>query len=134
MQLHRHKQDIEAAGARLVLIGNGTPNFIEGFRERTGYTGPIYTDPDRELYRELELKRSVGSAVNLRSMGRAFSALRKGHRQTRTQGDPWQQGGVFVVTGDGSVLFEHRSAYAGDHPEVDDIVSALRGAPAAAAN
>ena len=45
MQLHRDIEQIHCKGAELYVIGNGTPNFIEGFREATNYKGPLYTDP-----------------------------------------------------------------------------------------
>ena len=45
VQLHRERESIRRAGAELVVIGNGAPHFIAGFREITGYDGPLYTDP-----------------------------------------------------------------------------------------
>ncbi len=134
VQLHRNQQRITDAGARLVVIGNGASNFIAGFRQRTGYDGALYTDPQRNLYSALNLRRSVASSVGLRSMTKAIGTLRRGFRQTKTQGDPWQQGGVFVVNQDGTVLFHHRSEYAGDHPNIADILNALKPEQVAAAN
>lgn len=128
MQLHRARAQIEEAGADLIVIGNGTPNFIAGFRERTGFDGTVYTDPERNAYRALRLRRSVRSSVNLRTLSRAVSAYRKGNRQTRTQGDPWQLGGVFVVATSGALVYEQRSEYAGDHPLVEEIIEAARAA------
>jgi len=42
---------VRAAGADIYVIGNGSPSFIEGFREQTGWKGPIYTDPSLGVYR-----------------------------------------------------------------------------------
>ena len=128
MQLHRARHEIEEAGARLVVIGNGAPNFVAGFRERTGFAGTIYTDPERNTYRALKLKRGVRTSVNRKTVARAVKAFRAGNRQVGTQGDPWQQGGVFVVAAGGALVYEQRSEYAGDHPPVEEIIEAARAA------
>ena len=125
MQLHRERSRIEDAGANLVIIGNGAPTFIAGFRERSGYEGPIYTDPELVAYRALDLRRGARYAIGLKTMASAVSAYRGGFRQARTQGDAWQLGGVFVVSPAGALVFEYRSSHAGDHPPIDDIVAAV---------
>ena len=50
-----------------------------------------------------------------------------GFRQGRTQGDPWQLGGVLVVRPGGQVAYFHRSQNAGDHAPAGDVVRALSG-------
>lgn len=109
----------------LIVIGNGAPNFIEGFRERSGFTGPIYTDPELRSYEALELRRDLRATLSLRVVKRAVSAYRKGNRQVSTQGDALQQGGVFVINTEGELLYTYRSEFAGDHPDVADILRAL---------
>ena len=125
MQLHRRIDDIHAAGAELVVIGNGAANFVAGFREQTGYHGPLYVDPSLEVYKRAGMKRSVGSVINPKSALHAFRALGRGQRQGRTQGDAWQQGGTLVVTPAGDILYSYRSRQAGDHAPIDDIIAAL---------
>ena len=126
MQLHRETDAIRAAGAELYLIGNGSPSFIEGFRDQTKWTGPIYTDPSLAVYKAAQLKRSVASTLDPRSLGAAFKALRDGQRQGRTQGDAWQQGGVLVISTTGEVLYHHASERPGDNATAAQIASALR--------
>jgi hypothetical protein len=65
-------------------------------------------------------------AINLRTARHALRAVRKGFRQTSVQGDPWQLGGSFVIDPKGNVLFAHTSREAGDHPDPEDILAALR--------
>lgn len=128
MQLHRANQRFEAAGARLIVIGNGLPHFIAGFRERTGFDGEVYTDPGRRAYGALHLHRDLGSTFNLRTIRSAWRAFSAGNRQTRVQGDPWQQGGVFVVASDGEIVYGYASQHAGDHPPVEDLLVAAEDA------
>lgn len=130
MQLHRARPQLSEVGVTLVVIGNGTPNFMEGFRDKTGYDGPLYTDPSLEAYKAFELRRDVRSSLNLRSLGKAISAYRGGNRQTATKGDPWQQGGVFVVSKDGELLFRYVAQFAGDKPTLDSILASAREAGA----
>ena len=39
MQLHRHREEFEEAGARLAVIGQGTPRHAEHFIEEYGLDG-----------------------------------------------------------------------------------------------
>ena len=126
MQLHREIGAIRAAGAELVVIGNGSPSFIAGFREQTHWDGPIYTDPSLAAYRAAELKRGVASTLDPRSLGAAFKALAGGQRQGKTQGDQWQQGGVLVIAPSGDIRWQHASSRPGDNAPARDIVAALR--------
>jgi hypothetical protein len=52
-------------------------------------------------------------------------AFREGKRQGATMGDPWQQGGVFIIRPGNRVDFSYISKEAGDHPSADAIIAAL---------
>ena len=62
------------------MIGNGSPSFIEGFRDQTRWTGPVYTDPSLAVYRaaELEAQRHERRSIRARSAtrGRRCAAAR----------------------------------------------------------
>jgi hypothetical protein len=124
-QLRRKIDRIHDAGAELHVVGNGTPNFIEGFRDKTGFDGPIYVDPSRATYRALGLRRGMMLAARPRVLRDAVRAFRRGHRQTRTRGDNWQMGGTVVVTPDGELRYVHRADSPGDMPSSSDLVAAL---------
>jgi hypothetical protein len=125
VQLHRDIDKLRAANADLYIIGNGTPSFIAGFREQTKYEGPIYTDPSLATFKAAQLKRSVTSTLDPRSLGKAFSAFARGQRQGLTQGDAWQQGGVLAIAPSGEVKYHHASERPGDNATVAQIVAAL---------
>lgn len=124
MQLHR--EGIE----NLVVVGNGAPMFIEGFRETTGFTGPIYTDPSLEVYNAAQLKRGLGTMLKVGAAAATIGSLRRGFRQGKTQGDATQQGGVLVIAPDGRILYHHISAYPGDNASPDTVRNALSHPPA----
>jgi hypothetical protein len=125
VQLHREIDAIHAAGAELYVIGNGTPSFIAGFRDETGWRGPVYTDPTLAAYKVAELKRGVTNTLDPRALGGTVRAFLRGGRQGRTQGDPWQQGGVVVVAPGGAVTWQHASDRPGDNAPARDILRAL---------
>jgi len=126
VQLHRDVDKIHAAGAELHVIGNGSPSFIEGFRDETRWTGPIFTDPSLAVYKAAELKRGVAKTLDPRALGPTIRAFMRGGRQGKTQGDPWQQGGVLVISTDGSVRWHQASDRPGDNATASEIVAALR--------
>jgi hypothetical protein len=116
---------IRGAGAELHVIGNGSPSFIEGFREQTRWAGPVYTDPSLAVYKVAQLKRSVARTLDPRSLGAAFRAFTNGSKQGLPQGDQWQQGGTLVITPQGDVRWHHASDRPGDNATAAQIVAAL---------
>ena len=63
-------------------------------------------------------------------MVKGVRAFASGFRQGARQGDPVQQGGTFVLGPGDAVRFEWRDRYAGDHPDLRDVVAALDPPPA----
>jgi len=125
VQLHHDEPLLHASGLALHVIGNGAPNFIAGFRETTGYAGPIYTDPSLEVFRAADLKSGLRTILSLGAISRTIGSLRRGFRQGRTQGSALQQGGVLVVAPDGAVLWHHVSSGPGDNATAAEIVAAV---------
>jgi hypothetical protein len=126
VQLHQGIDQIRGAGAELHVLGNGAPMFIAGFRETTGYPGPVYTDPSLAVFRAAQLKRGLGTFVSVAAAGRTLRALGRGFRQGLTRGDNLQQGGVLVIATDGRVLYHHISESPGDNASVAHIAAGLR--------
>ena len=126
MQLHRETESLRAAGLELHVIGNGAPLFIAGFRETTGYDGPIYTDPSLAVYRAAELRSGLRTVLTAAALGRTIGAFRRGFRQGRTQGSALQQGGVLVIATDGRIAWHHTSTGPGDNATAAQIVAAYR--------
>lgn len=129
VQLYREMARIRAAGAELVVIGSGTPNFIAGFREVTGFSGPILSDPDLASYRAAGLRRSMWRNFTPAVVAYGVRALARGNMQGRTQGDAAQQGGVLVIVPPGRIIYQHISKAAGDNAAAAAVVGALETAP-----
>lgn len=126
--MHREIERIRAAGAELVVVGAGTPHWVAGFRELTGYTGPLYCDPELAAYQAARLKRGVWRTVaSPRTTLAAIRAMRAGFSQGSVMGDAFQQGGTLVITPPGQVVYWFVAEVAGDRAPLDAIFAALEG-------
>lgn len=116
---------IRRRGAELVIVGNGRPEHAADFRDSEKVRSPLYVDPELKAYAAAGLKRGLRQSVNLSVARNAVRALMAGKRQGATQGDPWQQGGVFVIRPGDEVAYAYVSEAAGDHPPIEDVLAAL---------
>ena len=120
------KETIEGIGFRLVVVGNGTADHLREFERRFPTATAMFTDPSRASYRALDLRHGVGSLMSLGMIANGMRAVRAGHTQGATAGDPLQQGGVAVFDSSGTQQFLHRDTTAGDSLPAEDLVEALR--------
>ncbi len=122
-QLRAYIPRIRAAGGELVVVGNGSAEQARTFAAKTSLDAALYTDPTLAVYRAFGAHRGwsnlVWYALNI------LGALRRGFITRRVLGDPAQQGGVFVVTQAGEVVYSYVSKVAGDHPDPEQAVRAV---------
>jgi hypothetical protein len=126
--LDRAGEQFEAAGARLVLIGQATPRQAAQFRRQQGLHLQVLADEKRESYKAAGAKRAtatelVGPKVVAKG---ALATIRTRRIQTRPVGDVAQLGGAIVITPDGTVAWSHMSEDASDNAQPREILAALR--------
>lgn len=126
-RLGKRVSDIEAAGARLIAIGNGHARWAREFIEEEGIDFPVYIDPGRRSYDHFGMRRGATEVINPRVLMNSLRALGKGFRQTPTRGDGFQNGGIVVVDADGDVLYTHIEQESGDLADLDEVVAVLQG-------
>lgn len=133
MQLHRAREQFEAAGARLTLIGQATPRHAAHFLRRLEVDLEILTDEQRESYRAAGAKvATLGELLGPRSVLKGVRASRRsGVHQGRTIGHPAQLGGAIVVAPDGSIVHAHMSEDASDNATPQELVQAAKRAATA---
>lgn len=122
--------EIHAAGAELVFIGNGSVAFAKQFAAREVPGCRVYTDPSRTAYRALGLRRSVAGTLSPRSLAAGLRSTLKGYVQTSVQGDGFQLGGLFAVRPGGEIAFAQVNRDAADRPDLDGALRALSPASA----
>ncbi|HOJ14323.1 MAG TPA: peroxiredoxin-like family protein [Deltaproteobacteria bacterium] len=115
---------LDEAHVGLKAIGSGSAEGARRFVEETGFPGRLYLSRDLAAYRAFRLERGIWKTLSLASVARALEALFEGFRQGRTDGDPWQQGGVFVLGPRDVLLYQYKSAFAGDLPDPDEVLEA----------
>jgi hypothetical protein len=86
---------------------------------------PVFTDPKREAYALAGFER--GWHLKPSSFTRAVSAFRAGHRQTKTKGDPLQQGGELLIMPSGELLFRRPTEGPGNHTEPEVLQRLIEG-------
>lgn len=130
MQLHRDREEFEAAGVELAVIGQGTPKHARAFQEDRGLELTLLVDPDRKTYAAAGAKMAgvtdlFGPRVALRGLKAAA-----GERvvQGRTIGHPAQLGGVLVIAPGGEIVWSHLANDAGDNPSNETVLEAARKA------
>ena len=127
MSVERRKM-LALLGAELVLVGSGNRYYAGAFAEDYGVTTPLLVDPDRVAYQAAALKSGLGTTLSLDVLKAGRRAAGRGFRQGKTQGAPFQQGGVFVILPSGEVPYAYISQTAGDHPDEEEVLAALRQA------
>jgi peroxiredoxin len=130
--LDRARRDFEAAGAKLVLIGQLTPRHATHFRRREKIGLTVLADNDRASYRAAGARKGgaaqlLGPSVVAKGV---MTSLKTGKLQTRTIGDPAQLGGAMVIAPDGTVAWSHMARDAGDNTPPEELLAAVRGAAA----
>jgi len=127
-QLNRASARFAAAGARLTLVGQGTPGDAAHFRQRMRIDLQVLADRDRVTYlwagtKIATLDELVGPVV----VGRALVAMARervliGHNTA----DEAQLGGAIVVSPGGTIAFTHISRDASDMASPDTLLAAVR--------
>lgn len=121
--LARQQSDIERAGVGLAVVGmTASSEGLRSLGERYGVTSASwFADPDRLLYRALELGR--GSFLQLfgpRVWFAGLLAALRGHGIGKLEGDGFQMPGAFVIHR-GRVVRAYRHATAADRPDLKEL-------------
>ncbi len=121
--LARQQADIERAGVGLAVVGmTASSEGLRSLGERHGLASAVwFADPDRLLYRAMELGR--GSFLQLfgpRVWFAGVLAALRGHGIGKLEGDGFQMPGAFVLHR-GQVVRSYRHATAADRPDLKEL-------------
>ncbi|HVS63323.1 MAG TPA: peroxiredoxin-like family protein [Thermoanaerobaculia bacterium] len=117
---------IEELGARLVLIGNGTPEQGQEFLRETGELPfRLVLDPQLVGYRAAQLQRPLLEGVRPRTVCSFVRAWRRGLRAAPRAGDAHEMGGAFVIFPGRGVAYSFVCRVLGDHPSFEEILATL---------
>ena len=131
MQLHRDREDFDAVGASLAVIGQGSPAHAAHFMREYKLDGlRVLVDPKRATYRAAGAKiATVGELLGPGVVAKGIkTAAQMGLVQGKTDGHAAQLGGVLVIARGGEVTWAHMADDAGDNPPNDEVLEAARAA------
>jgi peroxiredoxin len=119
---------IESKGARIVFVGTGLPAMASDFAVQQAGGLPVLSDPTRRIFELAGMRRGLSTVLRLKTFLNSWRAFRRGHRQTKVQGDPWQQGGVLVLDKSGAIAHAQRDSAAGDPIDWRRVMDAIPAA------
>ncbi len=123
----REKVDeIHKLGAELVIVGNGRVEFATAFQKKLKLETPLYVDPSLASYNAAGLKRGKLATIGPRNFLPALKALFTGNFQGRVQGDPYQQGGAFIILPGDKLAYSYISKRSSDRPPIKKILKKLQ--------
>lgn len=128
--MDRARDQFEAAGVNLVLIGQLTPRHAGHFRRRQQIELPVLADAGRASYKAAGAKVAtfselLGPSVIAKGLR---TARQTGQRQGKTLGHPAQLGGAMLIAPGGEVVWSHMADDAGDNASPDEILAAVASA------
>lgn len=124
--MRQRYEEIRAADGNVIAVGFGPVELLRGLHSELELPFPLLVDPDRRAYEAFGLtKGSFWSVYGPRTLLRYASLLLRGRRLRKTEADPYQLGGDFVIDGEGVIRYAHRSRDPADRPSVDELVFEL---------
>ncbi len=129
-EIESRSAELLAAGVAVALIGCGTSDEAQAFRDELGLTNDVYNDPDRIAYGAYGLGQAGMSAVlNPRVLAGGIRAASKGYLPRKSSGHPLQLQGQFLIARDGIVKSAARPTTMSDIPPVSDLLADAMSLP-----
>ena len=126
--MHREREEFRKLGVQPVVVGHSSLRYAKAFLDDTKIDLPVYVDEKRVVYKALAFKRPLLAFLNPKVFQRAAEAKKEGFSQPGVFGDAFQLGGVVLLMPDGSMPYRYASAFAGDHPKLEDLKAEVRKA------
>lgn len=111
---------LESQPIKVCVVGNGDIDYASDFVEQLALPFPVYCDLEGDAYRLAGMQRNFG--LKLSTLKDAWRSYQSGHRQHKTAGNVWQQGGVLVVTPKGTLLETHADKSAGEYMNIPEFI------------
>ena len=126
-QIWSERRKYEATGSKIIFIGNGTPGYMQHFKDDLNLQDAIiYTDPSLKSFYAAGFNRGFIAAFGPKAIANGLKAYANGSRQAfgKDTGDLWQLGGVLVIKSSGEVAYHYISQVMGDYAPAKDVTGA----------
>ena len=126
-RLARLRPQIEALGARIVVVTLSKPEEAQAFCAEKAPGVACYSDAGATSYRAFGLSRATASQVlSSRVFVAGAKAAALGHSIGVPKDDPLQMPGTFIIGADGRVIYAYYSSHVGDYPDEAALLKAVR--------
>jgi hypothetical protein len=123
--LREHEAELQARGIAIVLISFANPKLARRWQEVTGFTYPLFLDPERKAYSAFGLGASVLAAWHPKMFLYYFRLLAQGRRLMPVRENPYQLGGDFLIDSQGVVLLAHPSVEPSDRLSITTLLGVV---------
>jgi peroxiredoxin len=124
--LNDAREEIEATGARILLIGQATPRHAAHYQRRYAPELEILADSKRESYKAMKLPRAgTTQLIGPKSLAKGIVRGASGVGVGRPIGDVSQLGATMVVLPGGEIAWSHIQGDASDNPSIEEVMTAL---------
>jgi peroxiredoxin len=122
-ELERCRAVLEQIPAAVIVISFAPADRLQAFTRELSLPFPCLSDPDLQVYGAYSLNRvEVEQVSTFRTMLALSGLMLRGRGRPRSEGDPLQLGGDFVVSRDGRLRLAHRMTELLDRPKVPDLL------------
>ena len=121
MELQR--EEIEAAGLRVVAVGLGQPKHARHFGDKLAPSVECITNEEPELHATYGVERAnMLRLIAPDAIKAGARAASKGHTQGQATGDAQRLPGTFIIDASGIVRYAYYGKYAGDNPDLSALL------------
>ena len=125
---------LAASRVRVIFVSSSEPWQTEEFLSKSvvQFPGELFSDPTLKIHKLFQLKRGVWQSLvtplwpgfkQYGIMG-IIEGIRLGMEFSNLVGDSWQQGGVFVISPDGTIVYSYSEDYPGDWDAMNQALTA----------
>ncbi|MBI3241165.1 MAG: hypothetical protein HYZ49_02590 [Chloroflexi bacterium] len=126
-QLEQNKDEIRAAGLKIVAVGIGKPKHAARYGGKLAPSVTCLANETNDVHFAWGLKRrGLGQLLEPKLYVASIRATQAGFTQGRATGDTAMLGGLFVVAQTGIIRYVYVNDYAGDYPEIADVLKAVK--------
>lgn len=128
--LARRWERFQSAGANVIVVMQSDPEVLREATAGEDIPFDIVCDPEMAFYRALDIRPAAtmeeargdeAQTKKLMAKGKACAEL--GYTHGKYEGDEMQLPAVFVVSGEGKVLYAHYAAAIADLPDYDEMAA-----------
>jgi hypothetical protein len=134
--LELHKDELKSAGLQLIALGLGKPEHADRYCGTLAPSQTCFAAPTNDPYyawglRQGTLGDALANSVNI--VVASVKAAADGHRQGAATGDIQMMPGTFIVDTNGVIRYAYYGKYAGDDPDIAELVAAAQALQVGAA-